>query len=90
MKSWFGLKTTVKLAATSALNSNEVQEALANEANGRPMKAVQVMLDEAILDRTTAAMDETLPDSETKFYLGGAAALAAFKEELAHLTRPRP
>ena len=90
MKSWFGFKSKVELAASPRLSQKEIEEALANEAAGRPMKAAQMLLDQAILDRTSAAIDETLPDPETKFYLGGAAALAAFKEDLEYLTRPRP
>ena len=90
MRTWFGIKTKVELATAPTLKASELQEALANEGTGRPMKAVQELLDQLILERTSAAMDETLGDPQTKFYLGGAAALAAFKEELEYLTRSRP
>ena len=90
MRTWFGFKTKVEIATKPTWTQKEVQEALANEEASRPMKAINILIDQAILDRTTAAIDETLPDTETKFYLGGAAALAALKEELEYLTRPQP
>lgn len=71
-----------QIVAVKTISEERLQE-IFNAAPDNPLfNATLLMVDEEIIDVTNRAIDPKQPDAETKFHLGGVAALIELKEDL--------
>lgn len=71
----------VAMELRNRMSDKEVTAGFASAPTHPLYRSVTELLDETIMAYTDLAMNPKLPDNETKYYLGGADALLAFKAE---------